>query len=470
MKNASNLINGSYARTYGYYTKNDGGGAFYKIRNITNEDIVDNATIIPMTTENLIAELIIENSIVNVKTFGCKGDNETDDTINLQKAFDFAKENNLETFIPTGNYITSDTLEIQGQVIKGEGAINTVIKPSNCDAILIKYSGVGVNKGIYNLGIKPSETQLEYCGIIFEQRNDNVREHNVVLQDLDIEKMGCAIYLQDCHRCTIQNIGIWNCFLGLNIQRKTVQCSFINVCDNYNLEEDLTTIRFGTDNTGALIGDHTQATQKPEGIKFTQCCFTGHNIGLNLDYCLYFNAYQCEFDICRKKCIYFRNVDGGCVVNGCWFNVRGTNVTNAIEIKTVQLNDENTIEILNNIFTATDIGEENTCSAIINLDNYLLGAKIIGNEIKCGTNVANQFDYGINMQRVRRCMIQNNTAYNCKTQDINLLNDRKNNLIGNSGKKINVVVYASTTLYAYANMFDTVTKNVVGTLIGELAQ
>lgn len=470
MVDAPNLINGSYAKTLGYYTKNDGGAGLYKIRTITNDDIVDNASIIPMSDDNLIAELIIKDSIVNVKTFGCKGDDVTDDTTNLQKALTFAKNKKYETFIPTGNYITSDTLEIQGQIVRGEGEYNTIIKPSSCDGILIKYDDNGINKGISDLSLNPSEVQIEYAGIIFEQRTNSTRNHNVFLQNLGLQKWGCAIYMQDCHRCTVQNIGIWNCFIGLNIQRKTVQCSFINVCDNYNLAEDLTSDRFGSDNIGALIGDHTLVNQKPEGIKFTQCCFTNHNIGLWLDFCLYFNAYQCEFDICRKKCIYFRNVDGGCVVNGCWLNVRGTNVTNAIEILTAQTTDENTIEILNNIITATDIGEENNCCAIKNLSDYLTATKIIGNEIKCsGINVSNQFDYGINMQRVRRCMIQDNTVYNCKTQDINLLNDRKNNLIGNSGKKINVVVYANTTLYSYGNMFDTVTKNVAGTLIGELA-
>ena len=369
MQSATNLLNGSYARTYGYYSKNDGGGAFYKIRTITNDDVVDNATIIPMDDDSLIAELIIENSIVNVKTFGCKGDNETDDTENLQKALTYAKNNNYETFIPTGKYITSDTLEIQAQIIRGEGEYNTIIKPSGCDGILIKYDDIGINKGISDLSLYPATAQIEYAGIIFEQRTNNTRNHNVFLQNLGLQNWGCAIYMQDCHRCTVQNIGIWNCFIGLNIQRKTVQCSFINVCDNYNLAEDLTSVRFGSDNTGALIGDHTQVTQKPEGIKFTQCCFTNHNIGLNLDFCLYFNAYQCEFDICRKKCIYFRNVDGGCVINGCWLNIRGTNATNSIEILTVQTTDESTIEILNNIFTATDIGEENTCSAIKNTSN-----------------------------------------------------------------------------------------------------
>ena len=42
MKNATNLIDGSYARTLGFYNINDGGSASYKIRTITNDDIIDN--------------------------------------------------------------------------------------------------------------------------------------------------------------------------------------------------------------------------------------------------------------------------------------------------------------------------------------------------------------------------------------------------------------------------------------------
>lgn len=69
MKNATNLINGSYAQTLGYYNKNDDGGALYKIRSITNEDIVDEMFIISLSDETLIAELIINNTI-NINCLG----------------------------------------------------------------------------------------------------------------------------------------------------------------------------------------------------------------------------------------------------------------------------------------------------------------------------------------------------------------------------------------------------------------
>ena len=59
MKNATNLINGSFAKTYGLNEYNDGKGEFYKIRNITSSDIVDNYKIIALNNSDvLIAELI----------------------------------------------------------------------------------------------------------------------------------------------------------------------------------------------------------------------------------------------------------------------------------------------------------------------------------------------------------------------------------------------------------------------------
>ena len=65
MKNSINLINGSYAKTLGTNTYNDGLGNFYKIREILNTDVVDNINIIPLNNyNNLIAELI-PNAYIN---------------------------------------------------------------------------------------------------------------------------------------------------------------------------------------------------------------------------------------------------------------------------------------------------------------------------------------------------------------------------------------------------------------------
>ena len=72
MKLSPNLANGSYAKTLGYYSKNDGGEALYKIRTITNDDDVDEGSIIALNNNTLIAELIIENNTINIKQLGAK--------------------------------------------------------------------------------------------------------------------------------------------------------------------------------------------------------------------------------------------------------------------------------------------------------------------------------------------------------------------------------------------------------------
>lgn len=59
MKIADNLVEGSFTKTLGKNTYNDGLGSFYKIRTITSSDVVDEINIISLQKSNtLIAELI----------------------------------------------------------------------------------------------------------------------------------------------------------------------------------------------------------------------------------------------------------------------------------------------------------------------------------------------------------------------------------------------------------------------------
>ena len=122
MKNATNLINGSYAETLGYHTKNDGGNALYKIRNITNDDVVDNMFIIPLNNENLIAELIVDEN-VNVMQLGAYGNDNNDDTLIFNKAYEFCFKNNKIMYIPKNTYKVSN-INLKSINIKCNGYIN----------------------------------------------------------------------------------------------------------------------------------------------------------------------------------------------------------------------------------------------------------------------------------------------------------------------------------------------------------
>ena len=113
LKSATNLINGSYAKTLGYYSKNDGGNALYKIRNVTNDDVVDDMFIIELTDpqNQLIAELIYGDK-VNLKQIGAKGDNTQDDTLYFQKALTKCKT----IYLSNGKYKITENCLIDNKV------------------------------------------------------------------------------------------------------------------------------------------------------------------------------------------------------------------------------------------------------------------------------------------------------------------------------------------------------------------
>ena len=93
---AGNLSAGDMAITKGYYSANDGGGAEYNIVSTTSNysETLNN---------NLKAELIIKDTI-NVKQFGCYGDDIHDDTTLLENSLNYATNNNYNVAIPTGIY------------------------------------------------------------------------------------------------------------------------------------------------------------------------------------------------------------------------------------------------------------------------------------------------------------------------------------------------------------------------------
>lgn len=116
MKAATNLVNGSFARTSGFYSYDDKGGAYYKIRTITNQDTIDNMTLFAITSDDtLVAELIV-NDDLNLNQLGAKDEANFDCTTMFQKAFTLGNKVRLLT----GKYRITNTLSIPaGFTIEG---------------------------------------------------------------------------------------------------------------------------------------------------------------------------------------------------------------------------------------------------------------------------------------------------------------------------------------------------------------
>lgn len=105
MKLAQNLVNGSKCATLGYNEVNDGGAAFYKIRTITNDDVVDNKYIIEVYDNLLIAELIL-NETINIKQLGL-----TEETADIGADINtITNIKNKIAYVPYGSYNVTTTI------------------------------------------------------------------------------------------------------------------------------------------------------------------------------------------------------------------------------------------------------------------------------------------------------------------------------------------------------------------------
>lgn len=104
LSQAINLANGSFAKTYGKISYNDGLGAFYKIRTRTNQDVVDNDNIVVLTnTQNLVAEKIFSKDIRDLKA-------EVEELKEPTKKYLFVGDSYGDGYTPDGNVTAWQTV------------------------------------------------------------------------------------------------------------------------------------------------------------------------------------------------------------------------------------------------------------------------------------------------------------------------------------------------------------------------
>lgn len=193
MKQATNLINGSYARTLGYYEINDGGGATYKITDGESETEYQE-----VLESGLFASLIIENEI-DLKQIGSIKNNYIDNIfdialglsniINISDEYKFQSNHRLKNNI-TINFNTSKIISES----------LTLFDINNCENIIING-----NNCVFDLN--ETGNQLFYCDIDHTCKNIILKDFSVINRE-QLPSYNAPIRIYGCNNGLIENINV----------------------------------------------------------------------------------------------------------------------------------------------------------------------------------------------------------------------------------------------------------------------
>lgn len=204
MQEATNLTDNMFVRTSGFYEYNDGGGSYYKVRNITADDTIDDMTIIRLDNNLVIAELIKENQM-NVKQFGAKGDGETDDTLSIQTALDYC--NNI--IIRNGTYMIDASTGVIPTDNTNIEIVNATLKAipndlTNYKVLFINNkTNINISGGIIE-GERSSHsgTEGEWGHCLHIANSSNIHIKDIILKNA----WGDGLYINNVTNITTQNI------------------------------------------------------------------------------------------------------------------------------------------------------------------------------------------------------------------------------------------------------------------------
>ena len=172
---SEHLIAGSRARTLGFYEKNDGGGALYTIREITNQDTPNTYSLMALDNSNtLVAELFTNNNEeIRITQLGIENNNKTileyalenfkkviiDQDITLTSGITIDNNCNVELLEGLGSIInceenginlTKNSMQFINLFLEGEYntdsiGINLNSSYNYFENVMITHFGIGLN-------------------------------------------------------------------------------------------------------------------------------------------------------------------------------------------------------------------------------------------------------------------------------------------------------------------------------------
>lgn len=261
MKVDNSLEDGMFVETAGYYEANDGGGAAYKIRTKTNEDVIDESTIIALYDNSLVAELIINNKYINAEVFGLKDNDSTFDNMNKLKSIinGILKNKDITILFKNSTYYFSSCITIQQNALL-EGN-NTTFMFTNIDKSTIfdtvddqtekvfKFKGINIEYNSKLSGENETFTEsnlirlfniknglIENCNfnnnitgnvinnLLIRDNSKNIKINNCIFTENIGNLVGGNIWIWNYSNNIIKNIEITNCIFNSNTKDETLAC------------------------------------------------------------------------------------------------------------------------------------------------------------------------------------------------------------------------------------------------------
>lgn len=412
MKLSTNITNGSYAKTLGYYAVNDGGSSLYKIRTITNNDVVDEGSIIELADDSLIAELVVENNEVNVNQFGAKGDNVTDDTQAIQNAINYAgtkgfkdvKLINYRYYCESGLEITYSEFKLHGQ-------------PLTEYANGIRFSdSVSVGIDVKSYGFRMDNLFLSTSGL---EHSDNViglrllrpigtgtSEEIETAMNLDADITSCSFFWLET--------GILAKGRNVNIDG----CEFTECKNGFEL---------AILSTGHSHRDIWIRNNRFHGIGAYQRDTIGYTVGIAIKFPSEWVRTDTYGNIIRNNFFdYCNNIFTGCILGS---TISDNNILDCLHDGIVAINpNDTTINSNNNIEVLIS---NNNINLRGNASNYGIYLKGVGRPRITGNIVANQPTIAVLLEKCSTIWFTNNNL-NCIRSDIT----ENLKIIGSSGDEV----------------------------------
>lgn len=303
MKASDNLVNGSYARTSGFYSFDDGGGAFYKVRQVTNDDVIDECFLIALNNPLLVAELIYNNEINYLQAGGKINDDTYDATALVQKLINnFSTKKCGKIYFPQGAIYFKGTITLKSNVeLIGFGDYSTwnINAETGQDKATTFYHDPEEESN-FIVSNYTDTSQLHY------QPNINIKNLYIVGSDDTVN----GLYLAGISKSVIENIMIINCqnnihleyamttdFIRVFSQRASEYCLLIDNSQNIELS---TTTNFYNCYFGQTIESGGSpmkiAYRALVGGNFVDCTFESSAESIEIDSWneLYFTNIYCE--------------------------------------------------------------------------------------------------------------------------------------------------------------------------------